>query len=67
MTGNLFDEPPTPYDTPQVMAPGAVLLRGFACDEAEALIQAAEQVYYQPSQSSTAAAVRWFMCHAVSA
>ncbi|CAN5461310.1 DNA oxidative demethylase AlkB [soil metagenome] len=41
---DLFDEPPTPYTAPEPIAPGAVLLRGFACDEAEALIQAAQQV-----------------------
>lgn len=44
MTRSLFDEAPTPYNAPDVIAPGAVLLRGFACNEAEALIHAAEQV-----------------------
>lgn len=44
MTRSLFDEAPTPYTAPEVIAPGAVLLRGFACDVAEALVQAAEQV-----------------------
>ena len=44
MTRNLFDEAPTPCGAPEVIAPGAVLLRGFACDVAEALLQAAEQV-----------------------
>jgi DNA alkylation damage repair protein AlkB len=29
---------------PEFIAPGAALLRGFACDVAEALVQAAEQV-----------------------
>ena len=33
MTRSLFDEPPAPYDAPEVIAPGAVLLRGFACDK----------------------------------
>jgi alkylated DNA repair protein (DNA oxidative demethylase) len=41
---SIFDEPPTPYDAPEHIAPGAFLLRGFACDQAEALIQAAQQV-----------------------
>lgn len=44
MTGNLFEEAPAPYAAPQVIAPGAVLLRGFALNVAEALLQAAEQV-----------------------
>lgn len=44
MTRSLFDKAPTPYMAPAVIAPGAVLLRGFACDVAEALVQAAEQV-----------------------
>ena len=44
MTRSLFDELPTPYAAPEPIAPGAVLLRGFALDQAEALIQAAQQV-----------------------
>ena len=44
MTQSLFDEPPAPYDAPEPLAPGAVLLRGFALDQAEALIQAAQRV-----------------------
>ncbi|MDO8719101.1 MAG: DNA oxidative demethylase AlkB [Polaromonas sp.] len=44
MTRSLFDEPPTPYDAPESIAPGAVLLHNYACDQAEALIQAAQQV-----------------------
>ncbi|MHB1200583.1 MAG: DNA oxidative demethylase AlkB [Polaromonas sp.] len=44
MTRPLFNEAPTPYVAPEVIAPGAVLLRGFAGAVAEALIQAAEQV-----------------------
>ncbi|ABM39387.1 DNA oxidative demethylase AlkB [Polaromonas naphthalenivorans] len=44
MTRSLFDEPPAPYDAPEPIAPGAVLLRGFALDRAEALLQAARQV-----------------------
>ena len=44
MTRSLFDEPPTLYAAPEPIAPGAVLLRGFALDPAEALLQAAQQV-----------------------
>lgn len=40
MTLNLFDENPAPYVAPELIAPGAVLLRGFAADVAEALLQA---------------------------
>ncbi|MEO7159782.1 MAG: DNA oxidative demethylase AlkB [Polaromonas sp.] len=44
LTLSLFDEPPAPYDAPEPIAPGAVLLRGFALEQAEALLQAAQQV-----------------------
>ena len=44
MTRSLFDEPPTSFEAPEPIAPGAVLLRGFALDQAEALIQATQQV-----------------------
>ena len=44
MTRSLFDEFPTLYALPEPMAPGAVVLRGFALDQAEALVQAAQQV-----------------------
>ena len=44
MTLSLFDDTPTPYDAPEPIAPGAMLLRGFALDQAEALIQAAQQI-----------------------
>lgn len=44
MTRSLFDEPPAPFEAPEPIAPGAVLLRGFALDQAEALIQATQQV-----------------------
>lgn len=44
MTRPLFNEAPTLYVAPEVIAPGAVLLRGFAGAVAEALIQATEQV-----------------------
>ena len=40
MTLNLFDETPAPYVAPELIAPGAVLLRGFAADVAETLLQA---------------------------
>jgi len=41
---SLFDDTPAPYAAPERMAPGAVLLRGFALGEADALAQAAAQV-----------------------
>jgi len=44
VTRSLFDEPPPPYEAPEAIAPGAMLLRGFACDQAELLIQAVQQV-----------------------
>jgi alkylated DNA repair protein (DNA oxidative demethylase) len=44
LTRSLFDEAPTRYSAPDVIAPGAVLLRGFACDAADALTQGVEQV-----------------------
>lgn len=44
MTRSLFDDPPTPYEAPEPIAPGAVLLRGFALDQAEALAQDIKQV-----------------------
>lgn len=44
MTRSLFDDPPTPYEAPEFIAPGAVLLRGFACDTADALAQGIKQV-----------------------
>ena len=44
MTPGLFDELPAPYIAAEPIAPGAVLLRSFALDQAEALIQAAQQV-----------------------
>lgn len=39
MTLSLFDETPPPYTGPEVMAPGAVLLRGFAADVADLLLK----------------------------
>jgi DNA oxidative demethylase len=44
VTRSLFDDIPTPYLAPEHIAPGAVLLRGFALDVAGALLQAAGQV-----------------------
>ena len=44
MTGTLFDDEPGTYAAPQVLAPGAVLLRGFAGDVADAMIEATGQV-----------------------
>ena len=43
MPPGLFDESPVPYGAPEPIASGAVLLRGFAIDQAEALIQAVQQ------------------------
>lgn len=44
MTLGLFDEVPVPYAAPEVIAPGAMLLRGFALVVDEALLQAVEEV-----------------------
>jgi alkylated DNA repair protein (DNA oxidative demethylase) len=44
LTLGLFDDVPTPYAAPEAVAPGAVLLRGFALDMDEALLQAAQAV-----------------------
>lgn len=44
LTLGLFDEVPAPYTTPEVIAPGAMLLRGFALEVDEALLQAVEDV-----------------------
>lgn len=44
LTRSLFDEPPASYNAPDVIAPGAVLLRGFACPVADALAQGVGQV-----------------------
>lgn len=40
----LFDEAPTPYAAPELIAPGAMLLRGFALNMDEALLQAVQDV-----------------------
>ena len=44
MTLGLFDEMPAPYAAPELIAPGAVLLRGFAREKDEALLQAVQDV-----------------------
>lgn len=44
MTLGLFDEVPAPYTAPEVIAPGAMLLRGFALEVDEALLQAVQDV-----------------------
>ena len=44
LTRSLFDESEASYAAPEPIAPGAVLLRGFALEQAEALIQAVQQV-----------------------
>jgi alkylated DNA repair protein (DNA oxidative demethylase) len=44
LTRSLFDEPLTHYTAPESIAPGAFLLRGFALDQAEALLQAVQQI-----------------------
>lgn len=47
LTGNLFDDPVQPVQRPQVLAPGAVLLRGFAQVFSGSLLQAVQQVAAQ--------------------
>lgn len=44
MTLGLFDDTPAPYAAPEAMAPGAALLRGFALEVDETLLQAVETV-----------------------
>ncbi|WP_309678228.1 DNA oxidative demethylase AlkB [Polaromonas sp.] len=46
MTLNLFEDEdaPPPYAAPEPLAPGAVLLRGFALDGAQALMQSVQQI-----------------------
>ena len=44
LTLSLFDEPPAPYQGPEPIAPGAVLLPGFSLDQTQALIKAVQQV-----------------------
>lgn len=44
MTLGLFDDASTPYAAPEAIAPGAMLLRGFAWGVDEALLQAVQDV-----------------------
>ena len=44
MSLGLFDDALPPYAAPEVIAPGAALLRGFALDVDEALLQAVKSV-----------------------
>jgi alkylated DNA repair protein (DNA oxidative demethylase) len=44
LTLGLFEDVPTPYAAPEAIAPGAVLLRGFALNVDEALLQAVQDV-----------------------
>ena len=44
LTGELFTDPVEPYNAPQVMAPGAAILRGFALPVANALMQGVDSV-----------------------
>ena len=44
MTLSLFGDDATPYTAPEPIAPGAVLLRGFAGEAAGALLQAVDGV-----------------------
>ena len=44
MTLSLFDNDPVPYAAPEPIAPGAMLLRGFALDVAQSLMRSVQQV-----------------------
>ena len=44
MTLGLFDDAPAPYAAPEAIAPGAALLRGFALELDEALLQAVHRI-----------------------
>ena len=44
MTLSLFGDDPAPYAAPEPIAPGAVLLRGFALDLAQSLMLSVQQV-----------------------
>ena len=47
MTASLFDDPPQPAGPPEVLEPGAVVLRGFARAQAAELLAAVQQVTSQ--------------------
>lgn len=44
MTFSLFDDPPQPAQPPEVLEPGARVLRGFALGQAAGLLEAVQQV-----------------------
>ena len=47
MSLSLFDDPPQPAQPPEVLEPGAMVLRGFALEKAADLLQAVQQVTTQ--------------------
>lgn len=47
MSLSLFDDPPQPAQPPEVLEPGAMVLRGFALEKAADLLQAVQQVTAQ--------------------
>ena len=47
MTLSLFDDPPQPAQPPEVLEPGATVLRGFALEKAADLLQAVQQITAQ--------------------
>ena len=47
MTASLFDDPPQPAGPPEVLEPGAVVLRGYALAQAADLLAAVQQVTSQ--------------------
>ena len=47
MTPRLFDDPPQPAQPPEVLEPGATVLRGFALEKAADLLQAVQQITVQ--------------------
>src|SRR3989344_5541704 len=47
MSLSLFDDPPQPAQPPEVLEPGATVLRGFALEKAADLLQAVQQVTAQ--------------------
>jgi len=47
MTASLFDDPPQPAGPPEVLEPGALVLRGFALAQAAELLAAVQQITSQ--------------------
>lgn len=47
LTPSLFDDPPQPAQPPEMLEPGAMVLRGFALQQAADLLRAVEQVVAQ--------------------